>query len=341
MPVSGIPVTSFKNAPNAGRILPDAAGVPVAVSIHDVPGPIVVVHAHPDDETIGNSGLLALARAEGIDVTVVTCTRGERGEVIPADLKHLEGDGPALAERREQEIGEAMTALGGVPHFFLDRIVPGSARLEDSGMVWASDVSGAPSAQAASSVPDVPEGALVAAGDEPARSLAKVLRDLRPALVITYEPDGGYGHPDHVRAHQLTMSAVAEVSDEGLAPQVWWTVVPPEVMRAANEELAKRSDADRESGIVPIGSDFPLPSMATVMSRIPSGTPVVALDASGVAQQRARALASHSTQIMAVELFDDPGVAIGRYALSNRVWQPIYGTEYYVRATATQQEEAR
>ena len=171
-------------------------------------GGLHAVHAHPDDETLSNGALLATWAAAGRPVTVVTCTRGERGEVIPAGLRHLEGDHAALAAHRELELAAALAALGVTDHVLLDRVaVPhdpaGDApatqdrRFVDSGMAWA----GAGRATAAA---DVPADAFVrVALDDAAARLAAVLRDRRPAVVVGYEPGGGYGHPDHVRAHQV------------------------------------------------------------------------------------------------------------------------------------------
>src|SRR5690349_18876390 len=162
-------------------------------------GGLLAVHAHPDDESLATGALLATWAASGRPVTLVTCTRGERGEVIGDALAHLEGDGPALAAHRETELAAALAALGVTDHVFLDSVGPGgAARYEDSGMAWLG-------AGRAGSADDVPPGAFVAVPlDEAARRLAHVLRSRRPEVVVTYEPAGGYGHPDHVRAHDVT-----------------------------------------------------------------------------------------------------------------------------------------
>lgn len=190
------------------------------------------MHAHPDDETLTSGALLATWAAAGLPATVVTCTRGERGEVIGAALAHLEGDGPALAAHRETELARAVAALGATQHF-LDTLpaparpaecpdgplsgvrgtasaghsVPQAARYEDSGMAWVGT-------GLAGAADEVPAGAFVRVPlDEAAGRLAGLLRRLRPALVVTYEPGGGYGHPDHVRAHEVTVRAVELAGD--------------------------------------------------------------------------------------------------------------------------------
>ncbi len=193
------------------------------------------MHAHPDDETLTSGALLATWAAAGLPVTVVTCTRGERGEVIGAALAHLEGDAAALAAHRETELVAATRALG-ARQVFLDtlptpdraaraadagsesraiapaaRSTDAGARYEDSGMAWV----GTGQAGAAG---DPPPAAFVAAGlDEAAGRLAVLVRERQPDLLVTYEPGGGYGHPDHVRAHAVAMRAVELAADRGWA----------------------------------------------------------------------------------------------------------------------------
>ncbi|AWB89729.1 PIG-L family deacetylase [Salinibacterium hongtaonis] len=167
---------------------------------------ILVVHAHPDDEAISTGGTLALLTRDGVDVTLLTCTRGERGEVIPVELRHLEGDGRALADYRERELEQALAALGVTRHMFLGQQGARLAglpprRYSDSGMVWGADGTPEP-------VADPAADALCSA------DLAEVVSDIRSAIdavgahaVLSYDERGGYGHPDHVRAHQAAREA--------------------------------------------------------------------------------------------------------------------------------------
>ncbi|HEY8978265.1 MAG TPA: PIG-L family deacetylase, partial [Streptomyces sp.] len=94
---------------------------------------LLLVHAHPDDESINNGATMARYAADGVRVTLVTCTLGERGEVIPPELAHLSG--PALGAHRRQELAEAMRALG------VDdvRLLGGAGRYGDSGMMGTAD----------------------------------------------------------------------------------------------------------------------------------------------------------------------------------------------------------
>ena len=166
---------------------------------------MLFVHAHPDDESITTGGTIALLVARGSQVTVVTCTRGELGEVIPADLAGLEGDGAALATVRTGELAAALAALGVVDHRFLGEpsarwVEREPRRYTDSGMRW-----GANGAEPAESL--APDALCAADLGEVAADLATVIDTVKPGAVISYDSNGGYGHPDHVRAHAAARRA--------------------------------------------------------------------------------------------------------------------------------------
>ena len=168
---------------------------------------VLFVHAHPDDESISTGATIATLIEGGAQVTVLTCTRGELGDVIPADLKHLLGS-PELGDYREGELAAALTALGvsdhrmlGSEHARWEGRAP--RRYLDSGMRW-----GARGAEPAESVD---AGSLTAAElGEVAADIAAVMLAVEPDVVVSYDVDGGYGHPDHIRAHEATRTA-AEV----------------------------------------------------------------------------------------------------------------------------------
>jgi N-acetyl-1-D-myo-inositol-2-amino-2-deoxy-alpha-D-glucopyranoside deacetylase len=170
------------------------------------PERVLFVHAHPDDETLASGGTIATLLELGAEVTVLTATRGERGEMLTPALAPLAGDGPRAAAHREQEIAAALAALGGPAHLWLGG--PGARptdlperRYSDSGMQWGAD------------------GRAIAADDAPADSLTaadlgEVVDDVRAAIrstmadaVVSYADDGGYGHPDHVRVHHAARYA--------------------------------------------------------------------------------------------------------------------------------------
>src|SRR5580698_2760956 len=149
---------------------------------------MLLVHAHPDDESIGTGATMAKYAAEGARVTLVTCTLGELGEIIPPDLRHLFPD--ELGQHRIVELDRACAALGVTDHRFLG----GAGRYRDSGMMgtegnedlrcfWQADL------------------------DEAARQLAAIIGEMNPQAIVTYDANGFYGHPDHIQAHRVAWRA--------------------------------------------------------------------------------------------------------------------------------------
>jgi N-acetyl-1-D-myo-inositol-2-amino-2-deoxy-alpha-D-glucopyranoside deacetylase len=252
-------------------------------------------------------------------VTVVTATRGERGEVIPPALAHLEGDGPALAAHREAELAAALAALGVRDHAFLDTLQPASpTRYEDSGMVWV----GTARAGAGEHVPD---GAFVAAPlEEAAGRLAGLLRARRPALVVTYDPEGGYGHPDHVRTHEVTMRAVELASGDGWEPAVWWRRTGRAALAAGYRALASIAHDD----LVLPDPDGPQPAVA-----VPDEAVDVHVDVPAARDRVLAAMRAHATQIQAVRAVEGDAALVGCYALSDRRLQPLLPREGYVQVS--------
>lgn len=324
-----------------------------AASTPPVTGGVLAVHAHPDDETLTSGGLLATWAAAGLPAVVVTCTRGERGEVIGAPLAHLEGDGPALARHRETEVAAAARALGAT-QLFLDTLPTadadekaepgrpeilrhptaafsssGTVRYEDSGMDWVA-------VGQAGAAAELPPRAFVGVPlDEAAGRLAALLRARRPDLVVTYEPGGGYGHPDHVRAHEVTMCAVALAADPAWTPAVAWAVQDPGALRAGYAALAEDPAAravlasgsgdrraTREGPLVLPDPAGPLPSVAA------AGEPDLVVDVRPVRDRVLAALRAHATQVQAVAPLDHPA-AVACHALSNLVLAPVLPAEGY------------
>lgn len=170
---------------------------------------VLFVHAHPDDEAISTGGTIATLVQRGAEVAVLTCTRGERGEVIPDDLKHLLDDPAELGTHREGELAAALAVLGVHDHRMLGSATArwegrASRRYLDSGMRWTPDGSAEPL--------DLLDAESLAAAElgEVAADIAAVLVALEPDVVVSYDGGGGYGHPDHIRAHDATRTA-AEV----------------------------------------------------------------------------------------------------------------------------------
>lgn len=170
---------------------------------------ICFVHAHPDDETLASGALITHFVQEGHDVSVLTATRGEMGEVVPGPLTVLAGT-PALQTRREQELTGALAELGVQGPLFLGTAPARAAglpdrRYMDSGMRWVTEHVAGPAEHA--------DGRSLCAA-RPAEAVADIVAHLRhhnATLAISYDADGGYGHPDHVACHHLTRQAAKEL----------------------------------------------------------------------------------------------------------------------------------
>lgn len=288
-----------------------------AAAGEDVTGGLVAVHAHPDDETLATGALLAAFAGAGRAVTVVTATRGERGEVIGEPLAHLQGDGPALAAHRETELAAALAALEVHDHAFLDRLAPvSSRRYEDSGMVWTGSARAGLGAE-------VPAGAFVDVPlDEAAERLAGLLRRRRPGVVATYDPEGGYGHPDHVRVHEVTMRALELAAGPGWSPVVLWR-------RAGRTETAAAAAALETHGPWPDGLTLTDPAGETAALVVTDDAVNLAVDVRPVRDQVVGALGAHATQVQAVTRIDGDTRLVGAFALSNRLLQPLLPHEGY------------
>ena len=169
---------------------------------------VTFIHAHPDDETLSSGALIAHLVDEGLKVSVLTCTRGEMGAVVPGPLSHLEGT-PALEQRREAELAGALDSLGVHAHAYLGmppaRATDEPRRYLDSGMQWISEGLAGPADEA-------DERSLTSAAEaEATADIVAFLRKVGADLVVSYGDDGGYGHPDHVRAHHLSRAAAEEL----------------------------------------------------------------------------------------------------------------------------------
>jgi N-acetyl-1-D-myo-inositol-2-amino-2-deoxy-alpha-D-glucopyranoside deacetylase len=174
---------------------------------------LLLVHAHPDDETINTGATMARYSAEGAAVTLVTCTLGEMGEIVVPELAGLAADrGDQLGGYRMWELGRALASLGVTDHHYLG----GPGRWRDSGMM-GTEANADPRAfwQA---------GTKSAAFGTAVQALVELIVFVRPHVVVTYDPDGGYGHPDHIMAHRVAMAAVATASTIWSVAKVYWTV---------------------------------------------------------------------------------------------------------------------
>jgi N-acetyl-1-D-myo-inositol-2-amino-2-deoxy-alpha-D-glucopyranoside deacetylase len=278
---------------------------------------LLLVHAHPDDESIGTGATMAKYAAEGAGVTLVTCTGGERGEILVPELAHLAHDrDDKLAEHRRGELDEAMKALGVTDHRFLG----GFGRYSDSGMDWH------------------PDGYAVAGDDRPpnafwdadlteaATLLVEVIREVRPQVLVTYDQFGNYGHPDHIQAHRVAMYAAqlaavptyrTDLGEPWEIAKIYWLAMSESRWRRSLRAIRAAGDTTSFQGLDPEG---PLP-MAVADTDI-----AAEIDGSPYGDAKVAALHAHRTQIAV----DGPF-----FALSNRVGNEIMGIESFRIAKGT------
>jgi N-acetyl-1-D-myo-inositol-2-amino-2-deoxy-alpha-D-glucopyranoside deacetylase len=254
---------------------------------------LLAVHAHPDDESITMGGTLARHAAAGDQVTVVTCTLGEEGEIIPTDLARLAADqADQLGGYRHGELDAACRALGVPDHRYLGGI--GAHR--DSGMA------GSPAHEHPRALVHAAAGA--PGFDAAVASLVDVLDELAPAVVLSYDADGGYGHPDHIAAHQIAREAARRAAS---VRRFYAVVRPAEVVR------------DALAGFMP-AAGYAAPVDSDLGFSVPADRVDVAVPVAGLRERHRAALAAHATQI---------DVLPDGFALSNRIAQPVLDVEYF------------
>ncbi|MGQ0466371.1 MAG: N-acetyl-1-D-myo-inositol-2-amino-2-deoxy-alpha-D-glucopyranoside deacetylase [Sporichthyaceae bacterium] len=265
---------------------------------------MVLVHAHPDDETINTGATMAYYAAAGAHVTLVTCTLGEEGEILVPELAHLAADREdALGPHRLGELAAAMDALGVSDH----RILGGPGRYRDSGMIgtppneradcfWRADL------------------------DTAAADLVEVLREVRPQVLITYDENGGYGHPDHIQANRVAHRAVELARETGFRPdlgepwdvaKIYYCVVPHSMLQAGIDAMNAAGETEFFGGAEraeDLGFGVPDDTVTTVVS------------ANSFAGAKMAAMTAHATQIAV----DGPF-----FALSNHVGRQIWGVECF------------
>jgi N-acetyl-1-D-myo-inositol-2-amino-2-deoxy-alpha-D-glucopyranoside deacetylase len=265
---------------------------------------MLLVHAHPDDETIGTGATMASYAAAGVHVTLVTCTLGEEGEVLVPELLRLRAEeADQLGGYRIGELTEAMRLLGITDHRFLG----GAGRWRDSGMMgtpanehprcfWRADLT------------------------EAVRELVTVIREVRPHVLVTYDENGGYGHPDHIQAHRVAMAAYDAAADPGFAAddsepwqiaKVYWSAMPRSVLQAGIDALRAAGEPSFFGG-VERAEDLPFAVADELVSTEVDGCERV--------EAKLAAMRAYPTQISV----DGPF-----FALSNNVGQRAWGIEYF------------
>ena len=256
---------------------------------------LLLVHAHPDDETINNGVTMAKYADLGAQVTLVTCTRGEEGEVLVSELASLASDkDDKLGEHREIELKDAMVELGIKDFRFLG--AP-SKKWRDSGMMgtpandrgdvfWQADL------------------------DEASNELVKIILEIKPQVLITYDEFGGYGHPDHIKAHRVAMRAAELATNQGWqVNKIYWNTMPRSVIQMGIEKMKG------------VGSDF---FGAESADDLPFAKPdelvSTVVNAPEYVPAKLAAMKAHATQISV----DGPF-----FVLSNNLGLSVWGDEYY------------
>ncbi|GAA3872114.1 N-acetyl-1-D-myo-inositol-2-amino-2-deoxy-alpha-D -glucopyranoside deacetylase [Saccharothrix violaceirubra] len=258
------------------------------------PPRLLLVHAHPDDESLWTGGTIAHYAATGVHVTVVTCTLGEEGEIIPPALRELAADAAdQLGGYRVAELRSACAALGVTDHRFLG----GIGRWRDSGMAGVA-------------ANDHPRAFARGSFDAQVEALSEVIASVKPQVVVTYDAFGGYGHPDHVRAHEITTAAASNDVD-----RVFHTVT---ARGALDEGVRGLAELPELPWRLPEPGELPA---------VPDDTITTTIDISDQVVAKLRALRAHSTQ---VGVWQDGTDAA--YSLSNSIAQPVLRAEHYVLA---------
>ena len=234
------------------------------------PRRLLLVHAHPDDEVTGTGATMAHYARTGAHVTLVTCTLGEEGEIHVPELAQLEAaQADQLGGYRLVELQRACAALGVTDQRFLG----GAGRYRDSGMMGLE-------------TNNHPRAFWQADLDEAAADLVKIIQEVRPQVMITYDENGFYGHPDHIQAHRVAMRA-AELSSEAAPAKIYWTAMPLSVLEGGMEAFRGLDDnpfADLEHV-----EDLPFGSTdAEIAARI---------DGTDFYEQKVAAMRAHATQI--------------------------------------------
>jgi len=253
---------------------------------------ILLVHAHPDDETINNGATMAKYAAGGAGVTLITCTRGEEGEVLVPGLTHLaSSDQDQLGTHREGELSLAMKELGVTDFRFLGAPL---VKFRDSGMMGTEP----------NNNPDVFWQADI---ETASQYLVEVIEEVKPHIMITYDEIGGYGHPDHIQAHRIAMHA-SEIANWQIQ-KIYWNTMPKSVLA---QGIAKMKE---------IGSDF---FGAETVDDLPfakdDSMVTTLIDGSKFVDSKLAAMRAHETQITLNGPF---------FALSNNLGLQIWGDEYY------------
>jgi N-acetyl-1-D-myo-inositol-2-amino-2-deoxy-alpha-D-glucopyranoside deacetylase len=266
---------------------------------------LLLVHAHPDDESIMTGAIMAYYAADGVAVTLITCTLGEEGEVLTPEYAQLAADqADQLGGLRIGELADALDALGVTDHRWLG----GAGRFRDSGMIGTPPNDNPRAFWRADKDPGVFGEAVAAAVD--------IVREVRPQVVVTYDPNGDYGHPDHIMAHRVATAAIERAADPGYrsgdpwqVAKLYWTGIPKSVLQRGFDALAGVEERP-----------FDVANIDELSFGVPDEQITSVVDATGFGAHKMAALVAHRTQIAV----DGPF-----FALSNMLGREILAVEYF------------
>lgn len=261
---------------------------------------LLCVHAHPDDESISTGGVLARYADQGIRTAVVTCTLGERGEVVGPGMDPDEIR-PRLSQVREAELTHALEILAaGSPRFlgYADSGMMGTDGNDDGASFWRAPF------------------------DDAVGRMVAQIRALRPDVVVTYDAFGGYGHPDHIQSHRVTCAAVEAADIAALYPEagpawrvrkVYMAAIPKSAIIWFNAELARR------------GLPSPFGAIDQVED-LPFGTPdervTTVIDVRAWLERKVAAIRAHVSQLGPHSFFlNTPVELLGE----------VFGREWFIR----------
>jgi N-acetyl-1-D-myo-inositol-2-amino-2-deoxy-alpha-D-glucopyranoside deacetylase len=270
---------------------------------------LLLVHAHPDDETINSGATMAHYAASGAQVTLITCTLGELGEIAVPELAGIAADqADQLGGYRISELNRAMAELEVSDHRFLG----GAGRWRDSGMLGTPGNGDSRAFWACAGDP--------VAFDEAVDQLVEVICEVRPQVLLTYDENGGYGHPDHVMAHRVALCAADRAAQLGAAS---WEVQKVYYSAVSRSLLQQRIDALLAAG-------KPTPFGATRAADLPFGndddeiTTVITAPQFGPA--KIAALRAYETQIADGAPFFAAADQFGPGALGTEHYRLVRGT---------------
>ena len=264
---------------------------------------LMAVHAHPDDESSKGAATMARYAAEGVDVLVVSCTGGERGDVLNPALQHDPEILRNMPEVRRREMAKAQEILG-VQHRWLGFV--------DSGLPEGDPL------------PPLPDGCFALEPIEvTAEALVRVIREFRPHVMTTYDENGGYPHPDHIMCHTVSMAAFEAAGDPAAYPHAGEPWQPLKIYY--NQTFSRERIVAFHEALIALEEESPYAEWLENWAERPARTVTTRVPCADYFEQRDQALLAHATQI-------DPDGTFFR--VPREVQKQVWPTEEYEAAVS-------